>query len=79
MGFSTINIHCNLISGVRDNCKDTDILYTLTLTEPSGYLINIISTDILYQNVKKDRTEYFEIRIQTEQSMEDHLISVVMC
>ena len=28
MGFSIINIHCNVLSGVKDNCKDTDILYT---------------------------------------------------
>ena len=51
MGFSTINIHCNVISGVKDNGKNTDILYTFTLKEPPGYLINIIPTNILYQNV----------------------------
>ena len=51
MGFSTINIHCNVISGVKDNGNNTDILYTFTLTEPPGYLINIIPTNILYQNV----------------------------
>ena len=48
MGFSTINIHCNVISGAKDNGKDTDILYTFNLTEPPGYLINIIPTNILY-------------------------------
>ena len=48
MGFSTINIHCNLISGVKDNGNNTDILYTFTLTEPPSYLINIIPTNILY-------------------------------
>ena len=42
MGFSTINIHCNVISGVKDNGNKTDILYIFTLTEPPGYLINII-------------------------------------
>ena len=51
MGFSTINIHCNVISGVKDNENNTDILYTSFLTEPPGYLINIIPTSILYQNV----------------------------
>ena len=55
MGFSTINIHCNVTSGVKDNGNNTDILYTFTLTEPPGYLINIIPTKILYQNVTKDR------------------------
>ena len=40
MGFSTNNIHCNLISGVKDNGNNTDKLYTFTLTEPPGYLIN---------------------------------------
>ena len=29
MGFSTINIHCNVISGVKDNGNITDILYGL--------------------------------------------------
>ena len=58
MGFSTINIHCNLISGVKDNGNNTDIIYTFTLTEPPGYLINIIPTNILYQKVTKDRIEY---------------------
>ena len=53
MGFSTINIHCNVISGVKDNGNNTDILYTFTLTEPPGYLINIIPINILYQNVNK--------------------------
>ena len=48
LGFSTINIHCNEISGVKDNGKDTDILYTFTLTVPPGYLINFITTNILY-------------------------------
>ena len=47
MGFSTINIHCNVISGVNDNGNNTHILYTFTLTEPPGYLINIIPTNIL--------------------------------
>ena len=54
MGFSTINIHCNVISGVKGDGNNTDILYTFTLTEPPGYLINIIPINILYQNVTKD-------------------------
>ena len=66
MGFSTINIHCNVISGTKDNGKDTDILYTFNLTEPPGYLINIIPTNILYQNVTKDRIEYIEFHIKDE-------------
>ena len=66
MGFSTINIHCNAISGAKDNGKDTDIIYTFNLTEPPGYLINIIPINILYQNVTKDRIEYFEFHIKDE-------------
>ena len=31
MGFNNINIHCNIISGAKDNGKDTDILYTFNL------------------------------------------------
>ena len=66
MGFSTINIHCNVISGVKDNENNTDILYTFTLTEPPGYLINIVPTSILHQNVTKDRKEYIEFHIKDE-------------
>ena len=66
MDFSTIHIHCNVISGAKDNGKDTDILYTFNLTEPPGYLINIIPTNILYQNVTKDRIEYIEFHIKDE-------------
>ena len=66
MGFNTTNIHCIILSGAKDNGKDTDILYTFNLTEPPGYLINIISTNILYQNVTKDRIEYIEFHIKDE-------------
>ena len=66
MGFSTINIHCNVISGVKDNGNNKDILYTFTLTETPGYLINIIPTNILYQNVTKVRIEYIEFYIKDE-------------
>ena len=64
MGFSTFNIHFNVISGVKDKCNNTDILYTFTLTEPPAYLLKILPTNILYQNVKKDRTEYTEFHIK---------------
>ena len=66
MGFSTVNIHCNVISDVKDNGNNTDILYIFTLTEPPGYLINIIPTNILYQNVTKYRIEYIEFHIKDE-------------
>ena len=66
MGFNTINIHCIIISGAKDNGKDTDILCTFYLIEPPGYLISIIPTNILYQNVTKDRIEYIEYHIKDE-------------
>ena len=66
MGFSTINIHCKKISGVKDNGNNTDILYTFTLTEPPGYLINFIPTNILYQKETKNRIEYIEFHIKDE-------------
>ena len=31
MGFNTINIYCNIISAVKVNGNDTDILYTPNL------------------------------------------------
>ena len=67
MGFKNINIHCSIISGAKDIGKDTDILYTFNLTEPpASYLINSIPTNILYQNVTKDRIEYIEFHIKDE-------------
>ena len=36
MGFSTINIHCIVISDVNDNVHNTDLLYIFTLTETPG-------------------------------------------
>ena len=66
MGFNTIKIHCNIISGVKDNGNDTDQLYTFILIEPPGYMINIIPNNVLYQNVTKDRIEYIEFHIKDE-------------
>ena len=66
MDFSTINIHCNVISGVKDNGNSTDIVYTFTLTEPPEFLIKIIPTNILFQNVTKARIEYIEFHIKVE-------------
>ena len=66
MGFSTFNIHCNVISGVKNNGKSTDILYTFTLTEPPGYLKNIIPTNILYQKITKDNKDELKFHIKDE-------------
>ena len=66
MGFNNINFHSNIISGAKDNGKDTDKLYTFNLTEPPGYLINNIPTNILYQNITKDRIEYIEFHIKDQ-------------
>ena len=66
MGFNNINIHCNIISGAKYNGKDTDIPYAFNLTEPPGYLINNLPTNILYQNVTKDGIEYIEFHIKDE-------------
>ena len=66
MGFNTINIHCNIIYGAKDNGKDTDILYKYKLTEPHGYKIVNNPTNKLYQNLTKDRIEYLEFHIKDE-------------
>ena len=49
MGFNTFNIHCNIISGAKDNFKDTDLLYTFNLTKPPGFIIINISNNVSYQ------------------------------
>ena len=66
LGFNNINIQSKIIPGAKNHGKDTDILYTFNLTEPPGYLINIIPTNILYQNITKDRIEYIEFHIKDE-------------
>ena len=71
MGFDTINFHCNIIFGDKDNGNDTDILYTFNLIEPPGYMINIISNNVLYQNVTKDRKNIMNLMLKM--SMEDQL------
>ena len=67
MGFNNINIHCSVISGVKDNSNNTDILYTFTLIEAVGYLMNITTTNVLYQNITKERMEYIEFHIRVVQ------------
>ena len=66
MGFNTINIHCNIICGVKDNGNDTEKLYTFNLIELPGYKINIIPNNILYQKGTKDRIENIEFHIKDE-------------
>ena len=72
MGFCTIDIHCNVISGVKDNGNNTDILYNFIPTEPPGHLINFISAKIFYRNSTKDRIEYFEFHIKEEHGRPIH-------
>ena len=79
MGFKTINIHCNIKSGAKDNGKDTDILYTFNLKETPGYLINIVPTNILHQNVTKDRTEYIEFHNKDERRRPIDFNGDVLC
>ena len=55
-----------MISGVKENGNNTDILHTFTPTEPPGYFINFIPTNILYQNVTKNIIEYIEFHIKDE-------------
>ena len=44
-----------------------DILYTLNLGQPPAYLINIISNNLLYESVIKERMEYIDFHIGDEQ------------
>ena len=66
IGFNTINIHCNTISGIKDNDNDSDILYTVNLTEPPGFMIVNFPANVLYQNVKTDRIKYIEFSVRDE-------------
>ena len=53
IGFNTINIHCNTISGVKENGNDTDILYTFNLIEPPGYIIKTITNMYSFKMLQK--------------------------
>ena len=55
-----------MIAAVKDNVNNTEILYTFTPTETPGLLICIIPTNVLYQNVTKERIENNEFRIKDE-------------
>ena len=67
MGFKIINVHFNVMSGVKENGVDTEMIYNFNLIEPPGYLINIILTTVLYQNHSKERRiEYIEFNIRDE-------------
>ena len=49
------------LSGVKDNNKDFDIQCTFSLIEPTGYIIGMIPTNVLQQNVTKNRIEYIDV------------------
>ena len=57
MDFNTINIMCKVISGVKDNGSDADIIYDYNLKEPPGYMINSISTIMPHQTVTREGIE----------------------
>ena len=61
IGFNTINIYCNTISGMKDNGNDSDILYTVNLTILYQFCIIV-----LYQNFKTDRIKYIEFSVRDE-------------
>ena len=44
----------------------TLIIYTFNLTEAHGYMIINMSTNVLYQNVRKDRIEYIQFSVRDE-------------
>ena len=41
-------------------------IHIFNLTEPPGYMIINIPTNVLYQNVTKDSIEYIEFHIEDE-------------
>ena len=53
MGYNTINIDCNIISGFKDNGNNSDIIYTFNRTEPPGYMIANIPTIVLLIAAKR--------------------------
>ena len=51
MEFVTFNIPCNIISGIKDNGNNSYILKSFNLTEPLGYMIVNIPTNVLFKKM----------------------------
>ena len=68
MSFNRNQIHCKIISGLKDYVKkqNYDILYTFNPIDPPGYMIVKILTIVLYQNVKTDKIEYIEFCVRDD-------------
>ena len=66
MGLNNINIFCNVTFDVKNNGNDTYVLSTFNLLDPPGYLLNITTTNVLYQNVTQQRIEYIELQKRDE-------------
>ena len=66
VGFNTTKIHCDFMTSIKDNGKDSDIFHTFNLTEPPGHMIKNTPTNVLYHKVTKERMEYMEFSIRDE-------------
>ena len=64
MGFITINIRCNIISGIKNNSRVLDIIYNFNLTQLPGYMIINIQLSVSHQIVTKGRRKYIEYGIR---------------
>ena len=53
-----------LVLKIKEN--KSDILYAYKLTETPGYMTVYKPTNVSYQNVTRDRIEYFEFSIRDE-------------
>ena len=53
MVFNSINFPRNFIYGITDNGKYRFIFHTFIPTEPPGYMIGNISTNVLYKKLQK--------------------------
>ena len=57
MAINTINIHCNVISGIQNSGMNSDNLYTFDLTEPPSYMKTFATINVIYQNVTKEKAK----------------------
>ena len=77
MGFITNNIHFKIICGVKDNGKDSGVVFTFHLTEqPRCMIINaptIVLIKILQKIIK------IALKLVLKMNMADQLNLMVMC
>ena len=71
-------MHCNVIPQAKDSDNDADIMISIRIIEPLGYIINIIPDNVLYQIVTKDRIENIEVGVKDDYCKSPNFIGDIL-